>query len=128
MDQSEAFEQAIYRLVETLKHERIQLLAGDMSNLAAIANKKKDDLGIIESHLVRPGSEKIFNAFRPRIAAMQKLAAENEALLASARDGVKSAQDRLEKINKDEQNVGAYNEYGEKLRMHEASITRRKIA
>jgi hypothetical protein len=128
MDRSEAFEQALYRLIETLKQERIRLLAGDLSNLAVIAQRKKNDLGIIEGFLLKPGAQTVFSAYRPKISAMQKLASENEALLTHTRNGVQSAQERLEKISKDEENVGAYTEHGEKLRMHESSITRRKIA
>ena len=128
METTPTFEAVISRLIELLKHEKTKLLQGAFETLPAISEEKNRYLSALSEYLSEPNIKSRLAAYERYIAEIQKLASENERLLQSAKSGVKSAQQRLTQINKEDSLVGTYTPEGEKLHMHNSSTTRRKIA
>ena len=62
------------------------------------------------------------------VAAIVKLAQENETLMDAAKVGVISAKARIKDIINRQRNIGVYAENGERPFVPDAGVTRRKLA
>lgn len=123
-----ALEAAIDALVALLAEEKSDLLRGDVAAAGAKAREKERRADVLDGVLTDGRAVASFPAYRGRIAALARAAAENERLLEAARNGVISAQARLKDVINRERNVGVYAEGGGKLMSSEAGVTRRKTA
>lgn len=118
----------IERLRTILGEEKSLLLSGKYSSLGEITAEKEKLAALLDRLLLAPANAAQAPAFRKRIAAVIKLAQENEQLLRSAKAGVSFAQARLKEIINRQRNVGVYSESGEKPLVPGAAATRGKFA
>ena len=128
MEPSKPFEEVIQVLTDALTQERVDLLAGEYSSLPAYAETKSHYLAELGAHLSGASAAQILSANKQTIKALQKLATENEKILLAAKQGVKSAQERLMHLDTIESIVGTYTAQGEQLRMQSVATTCKKIA
>lgn len=128
MEQIPPFNIALKQLISLLNKEKDALLAGDYTILKELTKEKLTYSAILNKHLLNPALTNTVKAHARALQSMQKLARENEGLLASAKYGVQSAQKRLNNLEQRKSTVGTYTEDGYKLRTHDAGMTRQKTA
>ncbi len=121
-------DEAITKLTSCLNAEKECLMAGTYAQLPKLSEQKAYFIGILDQYIAKAAFTAELRAHRVDINRIKKLALENEKLLASAKAGAASAKNRLTAIMNRESVVGTYTEHGDKLRTHDAVITRRKIA
>lgn len=126
MEQTMRFEDAVSRLLETLKIEKKELLAGSFDSLVELSESKARYLSLIDSYLSEDPAS--YAGYAEYINAIQSRARENEKLLQAAKSGVCDAQGRLKSLSEREIAVGTYLQDGAKLQSHHSATTRRKIA
>ena len=128
MEPNQSFEETIILLAETLNQERSDLLAGQYSNLSDYAESKSLHLSHLSAYLADRDIKKTLTEHKQKIVELQKFASENEKILLSTKQGVKSAQERLAHLDSIETVVGTYTECGGQLRMQTTATTCKKIA
>ena len=128
MEPNKSFDEIIRILTDALTSERVDLLAGKFATLPEYAETKSFYLAQLDAHLAGPDAQNLLSAHKQKIKALQKLASENEKILLSTKQGVKSAQERLSHLDTIESVVGTYTESGGQLRMQSTAATCKKIA
>lgn len=111
-----------------LRAEKAALLEGRYFDLKAIAADKDALSSRLDALLLDPLNIAQQSAVRKRLAAIVKLAQENEALMNAAKVGVISAKARIKDIISRQRNIGVYAENGERPFVPDAGVTRRKLA
>jgi len=119
---------AINKLIELLTLEKSRLLGGSFDDMPEITEQKQFYLSVLMDYIQNPAQAATLKPFSNAIEEIKALSNENEALLNSARNGVKAAQTRLRNIATRESLVGAYTADGSKLRAHDCGVTRCKTA
>ncbi|NOX93999.1 MAG: hypothetical protein GXP04_02565 [Alphaproteobacteria bacterium] len=128
MKQTLPLDETILQLAKILEYEKEQLLSGGYSQLTKISNAKIYHLKLLDAHISSLNNNAALTQFTADINRVKKLAIENETLLQSAKYGVTAAQARIASIRNSESMVGTYTQDGDKLRVQDAAVTRRKIA
>jgi hypothetical protein len=128
MKQTLPLDETIIQLAKILEYEKEQLLSGGYSQLTKISNAKIYHLKLLDAHISSLNNNAALTQFTADINRVKKLASENETLLQSAKYGVTAAQARIVSIRNAESMVGTYTQDGDKLRVQDAAVTRRKIA
>lgn len=128
MSGEQTLKTVIADLKALLEQEKTCLLAAKFDAVAPILQSKQKLTAQLETMLLDPRFSNHASVFRRGLTAIVSLAQENEALLAAAQVGVKSARTRLQDIVNRQRNVGVYGEFGEKLLTPDAGVTRRKLA
>jgi hypothetical protein len=128
MKQTLPLDETILQLAKILEYEKEQLLSGGYSQLTKISNAKIYHLKLLDAHISSLNNNAALTQFTADINRVKKLAIENETLLQSAKYGVTAAQARIASIRNAESMVGTYTQDGDKLRVQDAAVTRRKIA
>ncbi|MEQ8178203.1 MAG: hypothetical protein RIC52_06125 [Amphiplicatus sp.] len=128
MSSEQTLKTVIADLKSLLEQEKNCLLAANFDAVAPILQRKQNLTTQLEAMLLDPRHSSHATAFRRGLSSVVSLAQENEALLAAAQVGVKSARTRLQDIVNRQRNVGVYGEFGEKLLTPDAGVTRRKLA
>lgn len=128
MPQTPPLSEILTHLLEILQLEKSRLMAGDYAGLDEIAEKKAFYSSGLDAYFADASVRTAMHPFVEQIRRIQKLAAQNETLLAAAKAGVSSAKTRLANIIGQERTVGAYTMTGEKLRAPDAGVTKCKLA
>ncbi len=128
MPGEQTLKEVIAELKSLLEQEKAHLLAARFDAVGPILQSKQRLTERLEGMLLDPRHSSHASAFRRALSGVVSLAQENEALLAAAQVGVKSARARLQDIVNRQRNVGVYGEFGEKLLTPDAGVTRRKLA
>lgn len=128
MQQTESFDEIILRLSEVLQDEKNHLLSGTYESLPHFSALKERYISYIERSLNEPDAEAALKERSRELSMLKKLAAENELLLRSTKNGVKSAQERMAHLNKIDSVVGTYTSTGGQLRLEDSATTCKKIA
>ena len=128
MSDERLLKDTIDSLLRLLADEKARLLSGRYEGLSALAGEKDALAKRLETLLINPRISGPTTAFRRRLVEIDRLARENETLLAAAKAGVTAAKSRLKDIVARQRNVGVYGETGEKLMAHDALSSRRKLA
>jgi|GEM_PF-4679785 len=128
MQQTESFDDTIRRLSEVLRDEKNHLLTGAYDSLPQFSALKERYVSYIERCLSEPHADAILREHGHALSMLKKLAAENELLLRSTKNGVKSAQERMAHLNKIDSVVGTYTSTGGQLRLEDSATTCKKIA
>ncbi|MEP6342138.1 MAG: hypothetical protein ABJ275_02400 [Maricaulaceae bacterium] len=116
----------ISELIAILKQEMTMLSKGRIDGLDDIVRQKRD--GMAELVMLTAGltsSESVAN-IAPQMKKLKRLADENGLMLKSVLNGLRSARKRLQALQNQQAQVGAYNRTGGALYLTEESILSEK--
>lgn len=116
----------ISELIAILKQEMTMLSKGRIDGLDDIVRQKRD--GMAELVVLTAGltsRESVAN-IAPQMKKLKRLADENGLMLKSVLNGLRSARKRLQALQNQQAQVGAYNRTGAALYLTEESILSEK--
>lgn len=111
-----------------LRAEKAALIEGRYFALEELARSKEHLSARLDALLLDLANTAQQSAVRRQLAAIVKLAQENEGLMNAAKVGIISAKARIKDIINRQRNIGVYTESGERPFVPDACITRKKLA
>lgn len=115
-------------LERTLRAEKAALLDGRYGALGELTHDKEQLSARLDALLLDLANTAQQSGVRKRLAAIVKLAQENEVLMSAAKVGVISAKARIKDIINRQRNIGVYSENGERPFVPDAGVTKQKFA